>query len=134
MAFSSNVLEHVRSPAALGDELVRVTRPGGLVVLSYTNWLSPWGGHETSPFHYLGGERAVARYTRRYGRPPKNQIGTNLYKVSVVDGLRWARGQRDADVLAARPRYYPEWASPIVRVPLVREVATWNLLLVLRRR
>jgi arabinofuranan 3-O-arabinosyltransferase len=134
VTFSSNVLEHVPHPPTLADELVRVTRPGGLIFLSYTNWLSPWGGHETSPFHYLGGDRAVARYTRRYGRPPKNRVGTNLHRVSVADGLRWARSQPRAVLLDARPRYYPAWAKGVVRVPFVRELATWNLMLVLRRR
>jgi SAM-dependent methyltransferase len=134
VAFSSNVIEHVRDPAGLADELVRVTRPGGLVVLSYTNWLSPWGGHETSPLHYLGGARAGRIYARRYGHRPKNLVDENLFRVSVRWGLRWARACPDAQLLAARPRYYPSWASRLVQVPGLREVATWNLLLVLRRR
>ena len=134
VAFSSNVFEHVRAPTRLGDELVRVTRPGGHVVLAYTNWLSPWGGHETSPYHYLGGDRAVRRYTRHYGRVPKNRVGENLFRVSVADGLRWARRQPDAELVEARPRYYPRWTRPVLAVPGVREVLTWNLLLVLRRR
>jgi SAM-dependent methyltransferase len=73
LCFSSNVLEHVPDPFAMADEMVRVTRPGGTVYLSFTNWLSPWGGHETSPWHYLGGHRAARRYQRRTGRPPKNR-------------------------------------------------------------
>lgn len=133
VTFASNVLEHVPRPGDLGAELVRVTRAGGLVVVSYTNWLSPWGGHETSPFHYLGGDRAVRRYTRHYGRPPKNRVGETLFRVSVADGLAWARNQQGTELLAARPRYYPRWMSPLVLVPGVRELATWNLLLVLRR-
>jgi SAM-dependent methyltransferase len=134
VAFSSNVLEHVTDPSGLADELVRVVCPGGLVVLSYTNWLSPWGGHETSPFHYLGGRRAVRLYTRRYGHPPKNRVGENLFPISVSFGLRWARRQSDADLLEALPRYYPRWTRGLLRVPGLREVATWNLFLVLRKR
>src|SRR3569623_1682543 len=42
VCFSSNVVEHVPAPWRFADELVRVTRPGGLVVVAYTNWLSPW--------------------------------------------------------------------------------------------
>lgn len=133
VCFSSNVIEHVRHPERLGDELVRVTRPGGLVVIAYTNWLSPWGGHETSPFHYLGGERAIRVYTRRYGHPPKNQVGDNLFRSTVAAGLRWAKEQPDAVLVEARPRYYPRWSRPLLAVPGLREVATWNLLLVLRR-
>ena len=40
MSASSNVLEYVRDPAGFIDEMIRVTRPGGLVYLSYTVWLS----------------------------------------------------------------------------------------------
>jgi SAM-dependent methyltransferase len=134
VAFSSNVLEHVTDPAGFADELVRVVRPGGLVVVSYTNWLSPWGGHETSPFHYLGGSRAIRLYTRRYGHSPKNRVGENVFPVSVSFGLRWARQQPAAALLEARPRYYPRWTRGLLRVPGLREFATWNLFLVLRKR
>jgi SAM-dependent methyltransferase len=133
VCFSSNVVEHVPAPWRFADELVRVTRPGGLVVVSYTNWLSPWGGHETSPWHYLGGYRATERYGRRYSHPPKNRYGIGLFPVSVAAGLRWARARRDAELLDARPRYLPPYARPLLRVPGLREVATWNLWLVLRR-
>src|SRR4029079_17917636 len=33
---SSNVMEHVEHPGDLGAEMLRVARPGGLVVISYT--------------------------------------------------------------------------------------------------
>lgn len=134
ICMSSNVLEHVPEPERMADEMVRVTRPGGLIYLSYNNWLAPNGGHETAPWHYLGGERAARRYTRRTGRPPKNRYGETLYPVSVARGLRWAARHPDVDVLAATPRYHPRWACWVVAVPGLREVMTWNLLLVLRRR
>jgi SAM-dependent methyltransferase len=67
VCFSSNVLEHVPDPLRMADEMVRVTRPGGIVYLSYTVWLGPWGGHETSPWHYLGGHYAARRYANRHG-------------------------------------------------------------------
>ena len=134
VCYSSNVLEHVPDPWVMGDEMVRVTRSGGLIYLSFTNWLSPWGGHETSPWHYTGGDRAARRYVRQNGHLPKNLFGRSLFAVSVRDALRWARSRTDADLLAAFPRYHPWWAHGLVRVPGVREVATWNLALVLRRR
>ena len=134
VCFSSNVLEHVPDPWRMGDEMVRVTRPGGTVFLSFTNWLSPWGGHETSPWHYLGGDRAARWYGARTGRPPKNLFGRNLHPVSVASALAWARGRDDVRILDALPRYHPRWAKGVVRVPGLREVATWNLLLVLRKR
>ncbi|TDC60912.1 methyltransferase domain-containing protein [Actinomadura sp. GC306] len=134
VCFSSNVLEHVPEPWRMADEMLRVVRPGGTVFLSFTNWLSPWGGHETSPWHYLGGDRAARRYERRHGRPPKNLYGESLHPVSVSAALRWARGRDDAHFVAAVPRYHPRWAGWIVRVPGVREFATWNLVLVLRKK
>lgn len=134
IVFCSNVLEHVPDPSALADELLRVTRRGGILYLSYTNWLSPWGGHETSPHHWLGGERAARRYERRQGHPPKNLIDESLFRVSVADGLRWAARQTTADVLVARPRYLPDASRHLLRVPILREFCTWNLLLVLRKR
>lgn len=133
VCFSSNVLEHVRDWPAMLAEMVRVTRPGGIVFVTFTNWLSPYGGHETSPWHYLGGDRAAARYQRTHGKPPKNQFGSSLHAVSVADALRWARSARQAVVVDAVPRYLPGWTRPLVRIPLAREFLTWNLLLVLRR-
>lgn len=134
IVFSSNLWEHVADPRAVGDELLRVLRPGGLLLLSYTNWLSPWGGHETSPWHWLGGERAVRRYERREGHPPKNRVGDTLFRVSVRTGLQWAGSRDDAQLLAARPRYLPDVARAVLAVPGLREIVTWNLLLVLRKR
>ncbi|MCO5973856.1 class I SAM-dependent methyltransferase [Actinoallomurus soli] len=133
VCFSSNVLEHVPGPWRMGAEMIRVVRPGGVVFLAFTNWLSPWGGHETSPWHYLGGHRAARRYERGHGRPPKNRYGHSLHPVSVGAALTWARGRDDVTVEAALPRYLPGWAAPVVRVPGVREFLTWNLLLVLRK-
>ncbi len=132
VCFSSNVLEHVPRPWAMAHEMVRVTRPGGIVVISYTAWWGPWGGHETAPWHYLGGSRAARRYERTHGVRPKNLYGTSLFPVTVADGLAWATGCSETVVVAAEPRYLPSWMRWVVRVPVVREMATWNLLLVLR--
>ncbi|RBY87892.1 bifunctional 2-polyprenyl-6-hydroxyphenol methylase/3-demethylubiquinol 3-O-methyltransferase UbiG [Blastococcus sp. TF02A-30] len=134
VCYSSNVLEHVRRPWVFAAEMVRVTKPGGTVYLSFTPWWSPHGGHETGPWHYLGGYRARRRYRRRHGHEPKNRFGESLFAVSVGSALRWARRCPDVELLASYPRYHPWWARWVVRVPLVREVASWNLVLVMRRR
>jgi ubiquinone/menaquinone biosynthesis C-methylase UbiE len=134
VAFSSNVLEHVPDPQLMCTEMIRVTRPGGLVVLSFTNWLSPWGGHETAPWHYLGGDFAARRYERRHGHPPKNRCGRTLFRLSVGQVIRMVNDQRDTVVLDLRPRYLPGWARPLIRVVGLRELLTWNLWIVLRRR
>jgi SAM-dependent methyltransferase len=133
VTFSSNVLEHVPDPERMLAEMVRVTRPGGIVFCAFTNWLSPWGGHETSPWHYLGGERAAQIYRKRHGKAPKNLYGRSLYPFSVKNALRWARTRANAELIDAVPRYLPGWCRPIIRLPGAREVLTWNLLIVLRR-
>lgn len=130
ICLSSNVAEHVPRPWQLGAEMLRVTRPGGLAVLSYTVWLGPFGGHEMGLTHYLGGARAAARYARKHGHPAKNNYGSSLFEVSVADGLAWAASTGAA--LAAFPRYHPRWAWWLTSVPVLREFLVSNLVLVLQ--
>src|ERR1039458_5191178 len=94
---------------------VRVTKPGGIVFVAFTNWLSPYGGHETLPWHYLGGERAVARYQRSHGAMPKNHFRYSLHPVSVAEALEWTRSAPGAVVVDAVPRYLPGWTRPLLR-------------------
>lgn len=133
LCVSSNVLEHVRDPGGLIEEMVRATKPGGLIYLSFTNWYSPWGGHEMSPWHYLGAAKAERRYVRKHGKQPKNKVGASLFPVHIGSVLKLVRDRRDVKILSARPRYYPGWCRPLVYIPGLREIATWNLLLIMRR-
>src|SRR3954452_4557679 len=136
LCLSSNVLEHVPDPERMASEMLRVFRPGGVVWLSWTTWLSPWGGHETAPWHYLGGRRAADRYAAKHGRRPKNDYGRSLFAVSAARMTRWARERSAAggcEVLDVKARYHPDWATWLARVPGVREVASWNVVIVVRR-
>ena len=131
---SANVLEHVPDWRAMLGEMVRILEPDtGLGYLTLTNWLSPWGGHETSPWHYRGGERAVERYTRRYGVEPKNKYGESLFRLQIGEVLAWFRHRSDTEVVWSGSRYLPEWTRWIVKVPGAREIVTWNLAVVFRR-
>jgi SAM-dependent methyltransferase len=130
ICMSSNVAEHVAQPWRMGREMLRVTRPGGLAILSYTVWLGPFGGHETGLTHYLGGERAANRYARKNGRPAKNNYGSSLFAVSAADGLDWAAST--GALIASFPRYHPRWAWWMTSVPLLREFLVSNLVLVLQ--
>ena len=132
ICLSSNVAEHVPQPWRLGSEMLRVTKPGGLAVLSYTVWFGPFGGHETGLSHYLGGARAAERYTRKYGHRPKNDYGSSLFAVSVSEGLEWAAST--GALIAAFPRYHPRWAWWMTGVPVLREFTVSNLVLVLKPR
>ncbi len=132
ICLSSNVAEHVPRPWQLGAEMLRVTKPGGLAVLSYTVWLGPFGGHEMGLTHYLGGARAAARYARKHGHPAKNNYGSSLFAVSAGEGLTWAAGT--GALVAAFPRYHPRWAWRLTSVPVLREFLVSNLVLVLARQ
>lgn len=134
LVYSSNVLEHVPSPWRMAEEMVRVTKPGGITYLSYTLWYGPWGGHETAPWHFRGGAYARAKYITKHGHEPKNKWGESLFKVTAKQGARWARRQTAADVVDLIPRYNPSWSYGLLRVPGIREVVTWNLVIVLRKR
>lgn len=132
ICLSSNVAEHVPRPWQLGAEMLRVTKPGGLAVLSYTVWLGPFGGHEMGLTHYLGGARAAARYARKHGHPAKNNYGSSLFEVSAAAGLGWA--ESTGALVAAFPRYHPRWAWWMTSVPVLREFLVSNLVLVLSPR
>ena len=131
VVYSSNVAEHIPNWQEMGDEMLRVAAPGGLVVLSYTVWLGPFGGHETGLWqHYVGGEYARRRYAKVHGRDPKNVFGESLFAISARQGLEWA--ESTGQLVAAFPRYHPWWAWWLTRVPGLREFAVSNLVLVLR--
>jgi SAM-dependent methyltransferase len=128
---TSNVLEHIPRRVEMIAELARVCRPGGHIYLSWTNWLSPIGGHEMSPFHYLGARTAhrIYRATRR--REPANLPGRNLFVVHVRSVL----GELRHTSLIPRdiaPRYWPSLRF-LGRVPGLREVTLWNCVILLQK-
>jgi SAM-dependent methyltransferase len=129
----SNVLEHVVRPRQLVDEMVRVLRPGGIAYLSYTPWWSPWGGHETSPWHFVGGRRAADRYQRRTGHEAKNLYDRNLFVLHLPTVRGWLHAEPRVEVVWEGPRYWPPAWGPLCRIPGVGEVISWNYLAVLRR-
>ena len=131
--FCSNMLEHTPDTEGVLAELERVLRPGGWAWISWTNWFSPWGGHEITPFHYLGPRLGLAAHRRVRGEPRKNVPGEGLFPVHVgrtLDLVRRRPGLRLVDVV---PRYWPRqrW---IARVPALREVAMWNCVLMMERQ
>lgn len=134
LTYSSNVLEHVRIPGGWPRRCCGSPGRAGSPSCPTPCGTDPGGGHETAPWHFLGGGRARRRYRRRHGREPKNRFGESLFAVTVRDGLDWAARQQSATVLDILPRYHPRWSYALLRVPGLREVLTWNLVIVLRKR
>ena len=130
--FCSNLLEHARDTQAIFDEMARVLRPGGWGYMSWTNWYSPHGGHDMSPWHLLGPERGSRIYEERYGPPPKNRFGEGLFAVHIGATLRLVRSHPDLEIEQVEPRYWPKLRF-ICSIPGVREVLTWNCVIRLRK-
>jgi SAM-dependent methyltransferase len=137
VVYCSNVLEHIPPTLhrTLFDEMSRVLTAGGYVYLSWGNWLSPFGGHEHSPFHYLGswGMTMSQRRRTRQGRQVIHQLGINLFRTRIGDVIREVEQMRpELCLLDVVPRYWP-WLGFICRVPWAREFLTWNCVLLLQK-
>ena len=124
-AFCSNLLEHTPDTAAIISEIERILRPGGWGYISWTNWYSPWGGHDMSPYHYLGPRLGPRLYERRHGPPRKNPYGAGLWAVHIGPTLRLVRARPRLRIDRVEPRYWP-WARAVMRVPGLRELVSWN--------
>jgi SAM-dependent methyltransferase len=128
----SNVLEHLRFPEKFLNEAGTILKPKGYLYLSWTNWLSPWGGHEFSPFHYLGPNIGPRLFSSLTGKKRIHTPYQNLFPTYIGTVVKWLGRSSSLEIRAIAPRYYPE-LSFIPRVPLLREFLTWNCAILLQR-
>jgi SAM-dependent methyltransferase len=132
-AFCSNLLEHTPDAAPVIAEIERVLKPGGWAYVSWTNWYSPWGGHDMTPYQYLGPRLGPRLYERRHGKPRKNPYGDGLWACHIGPTLKLVRERPGLEVQRVEPRYWP-WAAPICRIPGLRELLTWNCVIRAQKR
>ena len=133
LVICSNVLEHLAKPKEFLDSVHQLLSPEGKLYLSWTNWLSPWGGHEFSPFHYLGPTRGHLVYDKLLKRKRKHTPFENLFPTYIGAVLAMIRQSPELTTLRAAPRYYTELAF-LIHVPILREFLTWNCALLIGRK
>jgi len=138
VVFCASLIEHVAEPQAVLVEIERILRRGGVSYVSFPPYYSPMGGHEFSPFHYLG-ERLAIRLARRHAVVPEwarqlyqlpDQVhsfsalapGWGLYKMTVR-GFRHLLARTGLVCTDMSTRYMP---FSFVRWPLLGEVLTWH--------
>ena len=128
----SNVLEHLRHPETFLSQAHVLLNPSGRFFLSWTNWLSPWGGHEFSPLHYLGsgfGPWLFGKMGKRHFHRP----GINLFPTFVGRIMAHVARSTRLRIIRCAPRYYTEleW---LMAVPGLREFLAWNCAMILEIR
>lgn len=133
LVICSNVLEHLAQPEKFLRNAEALLADGGQFYLSWTNWLSPWGGHEFSPLHYLGAKTGARLYDKLSRRPRFHQPHVNLFPTYIGHLLRVIREDTQLELVTAAPRYYTEFPF-LMAVPGLREFAAWNCALLLRRK
>jgi len=129
----SNVLEHLAKPERFIDSIQSLLTPEGKLYLSWTNWLSLWGGHEFSPFHYLGPRRGHLVYDKIIGKKRSHTPFQNLYPTSIGKVLKRIRRNSKIRILNIAPRYFTEF-SFLMHIPMAREFLAWNCAILIRRK
>lgn len=133
LVICSNVLEHLVKPERFIAECSKLLSDEGRLYLSWTNWLSPFGGHDFAPLHYLGGRRGQWLFDKLVRRHRNHTIYENLFPTYIGRVLKLIRQTPNLVLLRSAARYYTEF-SFVLRIPVVREFLAWNCALLIGRR
>ncbi len=128
----SNVLEHLRHAERFINGLHCLLNKGGAAYISWTNWLSPWGGHEFSPWHYFGPTLGPWIHDRLIGKQRYHTPYKNLFPTYIGSILKQFRIHPELTIKKVCPRYYSE-LSLLMKLPGIRELFAWNCAILLMR-
>lgn len=134
----ASLIEHVSEPRNLLSEIERALKPGGCTYISFPPYYSPIGGHEYSPFHYLG-ESIALRLVRRQNRMPawvrrlynapenirsfsEMYQGWGLHKMTIKKFRTLVKGTSLA-YKGVSTRYMP---VSFIRWPVLSEILSWH--------
>ncbi len=137
LVFCSSVIEHVAKPMNLIWELHRVLKTGGICYLSFPPFYSLKGGHNISPFHYLGEKMAISiafrlrkQTFKQYGKDYKTLWGNfGLYPLKIRDVRNMISGV-DFSTMRIQTRLLN---TNFARVPFLNEFLTWHVEFILKK-
>lgn len=133
LVICSNVFEHLAEPDRFLAEFPKLLKPGGRFYLSWTNWLSPFGGHDYALFHYLGPKFGRWVKYKLTGKWSDHVPYAGLYPTYIGATLKKIRARPDLKVERMATRYYTEF-SFLLKIPVVREFLAWNCALLITRK
>lgn len=133
LVLTSNILEHLPDGPAFIREAHTALKPGGVMYLSWTNWFSPWGGHDFSPWHYLGTKLGPAIYDLIHGKGKRGHFPyAGLWPTHIGRTIKLIKANPHLRIVAMAPRYYTEM-SWLMKVPVLREFLSWNCAILIQR-
>ncbi|MCO5052370.1 MAG: class I SAM-dependent methyltransferase [Verrucomicrobiae bacterium] len=130
LVICSNVFEHLARPDKFLSQCTATLAKNGRLYLSWTNWLSPFGGHDYAPFHYFGPRFGRWIKFKLTGKWSDHVPYAGLYPTFIGKTFRSLKTSPTARIQRATTRYYPEF-SFILRLPIIREFLAWNCALLI---
>lgn len=145
LVFCTSLIEHIAAPETLLTEIKRVLIRGGYCYLSFPPFYSPMGGHEFSPFHYLGdrfalrlkgsSKRVIPWVDDLYKISKDPQGFSDLYENWGLYRMTVAKARRLIQaggwcLVDMSTRYLP---VSLIRWPVVGEFFTWHAQFLLRK-
>jgi SAM-dependent methyltransferase len=132
LVICSNVFEHLAKPERFIAECGKMLKPGGRLYLSWTNWLSPFGGHDFALFHYFGPRFGRWLKYKMTGKWSDHVPFENLFLTYIGRTLRMIRRTGVLHIERRAARYYPEF-SFVLYLPILREFLAWNCALLITK-
>jgi len=144
--FCASLIEHINDPLKLVMEIKRILKSRGYCYLSFPPFYFIRGGHQFSPFHYLG-ERWALRLSRLFRKAPPDWVikvyapsfspssfadtyrDWGLFKLTIAKATRII-SRSNLEIVDISPRYL---SINTARWPLLGEFLTWHVQFLLRK-